>query len=132
MERQPTLSKAKILLIDDDPDFVKVTTKILSSKAYDVVVAYNGKEGLAKAKSEKPDLILLDILMPVTDGFGFADEFKKEPSLAAIPVLALTSFSESLGQPFPFAVREYLRKPIGPKELLGKVEKHLKRPDLAI
>ena len=61
--------RAKILLIDDDPDFVEVTKKVLEKGAsYQVIVAVNGKEGLEKAKKEKPDLILLDILMPVTDG----------------------------------------------------------------
>lgn len=96
--------KAKILLIDDDPDFVQVTKKVLESRPYQVVVAVNGKEGLEKAKKEKPDLILLDILMPVSDGFGFAEQFGKERSLAAIPVLALTSFSTLLGEPFAFDV----------------------------
>jgi two-component system, cell cycle response regulator DivK len=72
-------------------------------------------------------LILLDIMMPVMDGFNFAEQFGKDPSLAKIPVLALTSFSDSLGQPFPFQVAEYLRKPLKPKELIAKVEEHLKR-----
>jgi two-component system alkaline phosphatase synthesis response regulator PhoP len=124
MEKKP-----KILLIDDDPDFVEVTKRILESKPYQVVVAVNGKDGLEKARKEKPDLILLDILMPVTDGFGFAEKFSKERSLSAIPVLALTSFSTSLGEPFGFKVAEYIRKPVGPRDLIDKVEKHLKRAE---
>jgi two-component system alkaline phosphatase synthesis response regulator PhoP len=119
--------KPKILVVDDDVDLVAVMKGTLESKPYEVSVAYNGKEGLEKAKKEKPDLILLDIMMPVMDGFNFAEQFGKEPSLAKIPVLALTSFSESLGQPFPFQVAEYLRKPLKPKELIAKVEEHLKR-----
>ena len=122
--------KPKILLIDDDVDLVAVMKGTLESKSYDVLVAYNGKEGLEKAKKDKPDLILLDIMMPVMDGFNFAEQFGKEPSLAKIPVLALTSFSDSLGQPFPFQVAEYLRKPLKPKELITKVEEHLKRKGL--
>jgi len=119
--------KPKILVVDDDVDLVAVMKGTLESKPYEVIVAYNGKEGLEKAKKEKPDLILLDIMMPVMDGFNFAEQFGKEPSLSKIPVLALTSFSESLGQPFPFQVAEYLRKPLKPKELIAKVEEHLKR-----
>jgi two-component system alkaline phosphatase synthesis response regulator PhoP len=119
--------KPKILVIDDDVDLVAVMKGTLESKPYEVIAAYNGKEGLEKAKKEKPDLILLDIMMPVMDGFNFAEQFGKDPSLAKIPVLALTSFSESLGQPFPFQVAEYLRKPLKPKELIAKVEEHLKR-----
>jgi len=119
--------RPKILVVDDDVDLVAVMKGTLESKPYEVIVAYNGKEGLEKAKKEKPDLILLDIMMPVMDGFNFAEQFSKEPSLTKIPVLALTSFSESLGQPFPFQVAEYLRKPLKPKELIAKVEEHLKR-----
>jgi two-component system alkaline phosphatase synthesis response regulator PhoP len=123
MEKRP-----KILLIDDDPDFVEVTKKILEKgPAYQVVIAVNGKEGLEKARKEKPDLILLDILMPVTDGFGFAEQFSKERSLSNIPVLALTSFSTSLGEPFGFEVAEFIRKPIGPRDLIERIDKHLKR-----
>jgi len=119
--------RPKILLVDDDVDLVKVMSGALESKAYKVLVAYNGQEGLEKARKEKPDLVVLDILMPVADGFTFADQFSKDPALAKIPVLALTSFSESLGQPFPFEVSEYIVKPIKPKDLVAKVEEFLKR-----
>ena len=121
--------RPKILLVDDDVDLVKVMSGALESKAYEVVVAYNGQEGLEKARKEKPDLVILDILMPVADGFTFADQFRKDPALAKIPVLALTSFSESLGQPFPFDVTEYLVKPIKPRDLVAKVEEFLKRAE---
>jgi CheY-like chemotaxis protein len=117
--------KSKILLIDDDIDFVQATSKVLESKSWEVIVAFNGEEGLQKARKEKPDLVLLDIMMPVKDGFLVAEEFGKDRSLSKIPVLALTSFSDPLGQPFPFEVSEYIRKPVRPKELLAKVEKYL-------
>jgi two-component system alkaline phosphatase synthesis response regulator PhoP len=119
--------RPKILLVDDDVDLVTVMRGALESKAYEVIVAYNGQEGLEKARKEKPDLVVLDILMPVADGFIFADQFRKDPSLAKTPVLALTSFSESLGQPFPFDVSEYIMKPIKPKDLVAKVEGFLKK-----
>jgi two-component system alkaline phosphatase synthesis response regulator PhoP len=121
--------RPKILLVDDDVDLVKVMSGALESKAYEVIVAYNGQEGLEKARKEKPDLVILDILMPVADGFTFADQFRKDPSLAKIPVLAVTSFSESLGQPFPFEVTEYIMKPIKPRDLVAKVEGFLKRAE---
>jgi len=117
----------RILLIDDDVDFVKATTKVLESKPYEVIVAFDGKEGLEKARSEKPDLVLLDILMPKVDGFAVADQFKKDGSLSKIPVVALTSFSDSYGQPFAFEVSDFIQKPVSPKDLLAKVEKHLER-----
>ena len=117
----------RILLIDDDVDFVKATMKVLQSKPYEVAVAHDGKEGLEKARTEKPDLVLLDILMPKVDGFAVADQFKKDQALSKIPVLALTSFSDSYGQPFAFEVSDFIQKPVTPKDLLAKVEKHLER-----
>jgi len=119
--------RAKLLLVDDDVDLVRVMKGTLESNDYEVIIAYNGKEGMEKAKKEKPDLVILDILMPVADGFVFADQFRKEPSLANIPVIALTSFSESLGQPFPFEVTEYIQKPLKPRDLVAKVEECLKK-----
>jgi len=119
--------RAKILLVDDDVDFVEATLKVLESKPYEVVVAYDGKEGLEKAKNEKPDLVLLDILMPKVDGFAVADQFRKDRSLSGIPVLALTSFSDSYGQPFNFEITDFIQKPVTPKDLLAKVAKHLER-----
>ena len=119
--------RPKILLVDDDVDLVKVMSGALESKAYEVIVAYNGLDGLEKATREQPDLVVLDILMPIADGFTFADQFRKDPALAEVPVLALTGFSESLGQPFPFDVSEYIMKPIKPRELVAKVEESLKK-----
>jgi CheY-like chemotaxis protein len=119
--------KAKILLVDDDTDFVQATSRVLKTRPYQIIIAYNGEEGMRKAREEKPDLILLDIMMPVKDGFVVADEINKDPILSKIPVLALTSFDQSLGQPFAFEVSEYLKKPIKPNDLIEKVSKHLKR-----
>jgi len=119
--------RPKILLVDDDVDLIKVMSGVLESKAYEVIVAYNGQEGLEKARKEKPDLVVLDILMPVADGFTFADQFRRDPALAKVPVLVLTCLSESLGQPFPFEVSEYIVKPIKPRDLVAKVEEFLKK-----
>ncbi len=119
--------KPKILIIDDDVDLVQVMKGALESKLFEVSVAYNGKDGLEKAKSEKPDIVILDLMMPVMDGWAFAELYNKDPVLAKTPVLALTSFSESLGQPFPFQVSEYIQKPLKPRDLIAKVEEHLKR-----
>ena len=119
--------KPKILLIDDDPDFVQVTCRVLQTKSYQIVVANNGEDGLRKMRAEKPDLVLLDIMMPEKDGFEVANEISRDPSISNIPILALTSFSESLGQPFEFKTSEYLQKTIEPADLLEKIAKHLGR-----
>jgi two-component system, OmpR family, alkaline phosphatase synthesis response regulator PhoP len=119
--------KPRILLVDDDADFVAATKKILESKSWEVVVAANGEDGIKKAKSEKPDLILLDMMMPVKDGFLAAKDLKADKDVAKIPVLALTSFSQNLGDPFEIQVDEYIQKTIAPAQLLEKVQVHLKR-----
>jgi two-component system alkaline phosphatase synthesis response regulator PhoP len=126
--------RAKILLIDDDIDFVESTKTILESKPYEVIVAHEGDEGLRKAREENPDLILLDVIMPVKDGFTAAEQFKKDPQLSKIPVLMLTGFAAKGGETsipvsrgFALETEDYIDKPISPEELLARVEKHLKR-----
>jgi two-component system alkaline phosphatase synthesis response regulator PhoP len=125
--------KARILLVDDDPDFVESTKTVLESKPYEVIVAREGEEGLRKAKEDNPDLVLLDIIMPVKNGFTAAEQFKKDPQLKNIPVLMLTSFSSKHGETgipvsrgFDLDAEDYLEKPIGPAELIAKIEEYLK------
>ncbi len=127
-------NKTKILLVDDDKDFVEATRLVLESKPYEVVVAYDGDEGLAKARKEKPDLIILDIIMPVKDGFSAAEQLKKDPELKKIPVIMLTSFSEKVGetslsvsQGLALDTEDYMDKPVAPQELLRRVERLLKK-----
>ena len=122
--------KTKVLLVDDDQDFVEATKMVLESKPYEVLVAYNGDEGLAKARKEKPDLIILDVIMPVKDGFTAAEQLKKDPELKNIPVIMLTSFAQkqsetsiSVGQGMTLDTEDYVDKPVTPQELLKKVEK---------
>jgi len=126
--------KAKILLIDDDIDFVEATKTILESKPYEVIVAYEGEEGLRKARQESPDLVLLDIIMPVKDGFSAAEQFKKDPQLSKIPVIILTSYSSRrsktsipVSRGLELEAEDYVEKPVSPQELLNSVEKYLKR-----
>ena len=126
--------KAKILLVDDDADFIESTKIVLESKPYEVIVAVNGDEALRKAREETPDLILLDIIMPVKDGFTAAEQLKEDPELGKIPVLMLTSFSQRVGETslarsrgFTLETEDYIEKPVSPGELLAIVEKHLKK-----
>ncbi len=125
--------KAKILLVDDDIDFVEATKTILESKPYDVVVAREGDEGLRKARQEHPDLIILDVIMPVKNGFSVAEQLKKDPELSEIPIIMLTAFSSKgvetsipASRGLTLEAEDYIEKPISPEELLGRVEKQLK------
>ena len=126
--------KAKILLVDDDVDFVESTKIILESKPYEVIIAYEGDEGLRKAREENPDLILLDVIMPVKDGFTAAERLKEDPQLSKIPIIMLTAYSSKRGgsgipvsRGFTLEVEEYIEKPVSPEELLAEVEKYLKK-----
>jgi len=124
---------AKILLVDDDPVFVEATKIVLESK-YKVVIAYDGDEGLVKARKEKPDLILLDIIMPTNDGFHVCKQLKADSNLAKIPVIMLTSFVQHRGETnipvsagFELEAEGYIDKPISPDALLKQVGAMLKK-----
>jgi len=124
---------AKILLVDDDPVFVDATKMVLESK-YQVITAHDGDEGLEKARKLKPDLILLDIIMPTKDGFHVCKQLKKDPELASIPVVMLTSFAQHKGETnipvdagLELEAEGYLEKPISPEALLQQVRSMLKK-----
>ncbi len=126
--------KAKILIIDDQPSEVKMVKMALEQANYEVCYAYNGKEGLEKAVQEKPDLIVLDVMMPEKDGFITCGELKKKPETSSVPVIILTSI-ESSSLVFPDAesaadsphADEYIDKPVDPNFLLKRVERLLKK-----
>ena len=131
MEKQ-----AKVLLIDDDPDFLAATKIVLESKPYQVITALDGDEGLRKAREEKPDVIILDVIMPTKDGFDVCVQLKKEPELADIPVIMLTSFAQrvgdtsiSVGKGLTIEADDYIDKPVNPNELIRRVERLLKKAD---
>jgi DNA-binding response OmpR family regulator len=119
----------KILIVDDDPDLVEAVTMILESKKYDVAAAYGGLEGLEKAKTEKPDLIVLDVMMPDKDGYAVCKEMKADPKLSKIPILLLTAvvskiptthYTQQMGM--ETEADDYMDKPVEPAELVNRIE----------
>lgn len=129
MSKLPT-----ILIIDDDPDFVQATRMVLESVPYRVITANNGDDGLQKAREERPDLILLDIIMPTRDGFSACEKLKGDPTLAGIPVVMLTAFGQKVAetslakaQGLTLEAEDYIEKPVAPQDLLQRVAKHLKK-----
>ena len=126
-----TDKQAKILLVDDDPDLVEATSIVLKTK-YEVITATEGEEGIRKAKEENPDLIILDVIMPVKDGFTAAEQLKKDPQLSEIPIIMLTSYAERKGETnipaskgMMLEAEDYIEKPVKPDELLKRVEELL-------
>ena len=125
---------AKILVVDDEPDMVEMIKAALEGAAHQVIAAYNGQEGIEKAKKEKPDAIIMDIMMPVKDGFAACKELKGDPACRDIPVLILTGVSEhfadsryakSMG--LELDAEDYIDKPVDPKVLLARLQKLLKK-----
>jgi len=123
--------KAHILIIDDDPDITEAMKVVLESKQYQVTVVKNGEEGLKEVRLNKPDLIILDVMMETTDkGFDVARDLKNDRNYKDIPILLLTAikektglgFEKEAGDPDWLPVDEYCEKPLNPDELISKVE----------
>ena len=126
---------AKILVVDDDADFVDATATLLRAKGYTVVSAPCGEDGYTKARSEKPDLLLLDVMMAHdSEGFEIARRLREDPATKTIAVIMITGIRKAMGLPFGFdpdeawlPVRAVLEKPVKPEELLRKIEEALKK-----
>ena len=119
--------KKKILVIEDEPHISKLVKVVLEKKGFEVIQAFVGREGLQKAKSEKPDLIILDVMMPKMDGFEVAKILGAAKETKEIPIIMLSSaaqFKDKIKGIESGAV-DYLTKPFDNKELLEKVKECL-------
>ena len=123
----------KIIIIDDDPDIVESMSIVLEKEGFIVDSAPNGKDGLEKIKADKPDLILLDVMMSTKDeGFQVAYDLKGDEKLKNIPIVMITSVAQVTGFNFDkekdgafIAADEYVEKPVKPKQLIDIVRKNL-------
>jgi two-component system, OmpR family, alkaline phosphatase synthesis response regulator PhoP len=123
----------KVLVIDDDNEFVEAMTNVLDAKGYEVDSAPNGKVGIAKAKEQKPDIILLDVMMTTkSEGFDVARELSKDKKLKNVPIIMITGVRKEMSLPFGFEpdetwlpVKGVLEKPVKPDVLLKTVEDNL-------
>lgn len=130
------MSTQKILIIDDDPDFVEVTKVLFETRQYEVSAAYDPDEGLAKLEQEVPDALILDVMMGKgAEGFIMARKIRKDPRFDKMPILMLMSMREQTGFDFPgerihskfLPVDDYIEKGVDPQILLDKVEQQLAR-----
>ncbi len=127
--------KTKILLVDNDVDFVDLNKAVLENNGYEVITAFSAREGITKVKIEQPDLILLDLMMEKHDaGFSFAKQIKADPLYKKIPILMMTSVAEVTGFGFSQELNgywmktdDYVEKPLLPDDLLKKVKKLLEK-----
>ena len=125
----------KILVIDDDPIFVKSTTAVLESRGYQVDSAQNAEEALAKMSQERPDLVLLDVMMDwVLEGVTISQEMMSQKELQRVPIIMITSIRDSeyrglFPQDQYLHINSWLDKPCSPDKLLSEVEKTFARHD---
>ena len=123
---------SKILIVDDDPDFVEATRLVLESVGHVVVSAADGEEGLLCAGQEQPDLVILDVIMKtVLDGLYMSQRMADDPSKADTPILMVTSIANSdYAALFPtdeyVHISDFVTKPIAPDDLLRRVAELLK------
>jgi CheY-like chemotaxis protein len=128
-------ASGKILLVDDDPDFLEMHKAVLQNHGYDVLTATSGQEGLERVRAEIPALIILDLMMEKHDaGFSFSKTVKTDPLFRKIPILMVTSVAEATG--FRFSLEDdgywmktddFLDKPVMPEVLLERVDKLLRK-----
>lgn len=116
--------KKKILYIEDNDQNFYLVSFILGAKGYAVTRAHDGREGIDLATAEKPDLILLDIQLPVMDGYTTARELKKIPGINATPIVALTSYAMAgdREKALEAGCSGYIEKPINPKTFTEQIE----------
>jgi DNA-binding response OmpR family regulator len=118
----------KILIVDDEPDIVELIGMRLTAKSYDIIKAFNGEDALRMAREEKPDLIILDVLMPPPDGLQVCSTLKKDASYKNIPIILLsakaTEKDRETGK--QCGADEYLTKPFENKDLLDNIKKLLR------
>jgi two-component system alkaline phosphatase synthesis response regulator PhoP len=119
----------KILLVDDEADILEIVGYNLSQEGYQIVTAANGKEAVAKAKKELPQLIIMDVMMPEMDGMEACEIIRKMPELSNVIITFLTARNEDYSQVagFEAGADDYITKPIKPKLLVSKVKALLRR-----
>ena len=116
--------KPKILIVDDEPDILRTLQDRLEMNKYRVITASNGREGLEKALQDKPDIILLDVIMPIMDGFEMLEALSKQPEGKHCAVIMLTARSQphDIARAKAYGIKHYIVKPFDLSELLDRIE----------
>ena len=120
--------KKKILVVDDEPDVVEMIRAALESASYQVVVAYDGEEAVERTRTERPDAIIMDLMMPGMDGFAASEELKNASETSRIPILTLTAYPkkgprEGYGRDLGFQLitDDFIQKPVDPAKLISRL-----------
>lgn len=124
LQREEQVTGSRILIVDDEPDLLELVRYNLVKAGYGVVMAKSGEEALVRLSTERPDLVVLDLLLPGVDGLEVCRTLKHNPQTAAVPVLMLTAKSEEadIVTGFELGADDYLTKPFSPRVLLARVK----------
>lgn len=119
----------KILLVDDEPDILEIVGYNLAAEGYQIITAENGKKAISKAVKEKPQLIIMDVMMPEMGGYEACQQIRSHPDLSDTIIVFLTARGEDYSQLLGFdaGADDYITKPIKPKMLVSKVKALLRR-----
>ncbi|MDF1515792.1 MAG: response regulator [Anaerolineae bacterium] len=118
----------KVVCVEDEPEMIELIRLILGRKNFNLIGAIGGRDGLGTIRKEKPDLVLLDLMMPDMDGWEVYQQMKADAELSDIPVIVVTAKAQSIDKVLGLhiaKVEDYVTKPFGPKELLDSVRKVL-------
>lgn len=126
-EESPRTILASILIVEDNPDSRDALRALLEAYGYSVIEATNGKEGVGEALRRKPDLILMDIMMPVMDGLQATRELRTNPEFRRVPILALTALAGSRDVALDAGCDDYLTKPFNVAAMLMTIREWLER-----
>lgn len=117
----------RILLVEDDPSAIRLVSYTLEGEGYEVLTASNGLEGLRKAREDKPDLLVLDVMLPGLDGFEVCRRLRADAETAKLPVLMLSAKAQEIDKTtgLKMGADDYLPKPADPAEIVARVSKLL-------
>jgi len=123
-----------ILVIDDEPHIRELVRFNLEKSGFETALASDGLQGLDMARRLKPDLVILDLMLPGMDGYQVCRELRNDPELADVPVIMLTARDQELDKVlgFELGADDYVTKPFSPRELLARVKAHLRRRTAAV
>jgi len=117
------MNKGKVLVVDDEVYILHILDFSLNAEGYEVITAEDGEQGLAKAKSEQPDLVVLDVMMPKIDGYEVCRQLKQDPKMKDVPVILLTAKGRDIDRKLGLEVGadDYITKPFSPNKLIEKI-----------
>lgn len=122
------MGKPRVLVVDDEPDVVSVIERTLATEGFEVLSAYDGISALDLAETQQPDLVLLDIMMPMMSGYEVCEQLKANPQTQNIPVVCLTSAHsvDARARSRKAGAVTLIMKPFAPAELIAQIQRHIK------